>query len=232
MSTRLITMLTYNDETVKDAFEVFEECADLPCEFWGFKDIGLSTDRMRLLVEKMKDSDKTTFLEVVSLTEQECIDGAKVALDCGFDYLMGTVFYPSVFEFLKDKTIKFMPFCGKVSGHPSILDGSVQETIDEAKKMEALGVDGFDLLAYRYIGDAEELTRQLIANINVPLVMAGSIDSFERLSKVKELNPWAFTIGSAFFDKKFVKDAPFKEQLASVLAYIGQEELTLEGKER
>ena len=56
MSTKLITMLTYNDETVKDAIEVFERCADLPCEFWGFKDIGLPVDQMVQLVEKMKDN--------------------------------------------------------------------------------------------------------------------------------------------------------------------------------
>ena len=220
MSTKLITMLTYNDETVKDAIEVFERCADLPCEFWGFKDIGLPVDQMVQLVEKMKDNGKATFLEVVSLAEQECLDGSKIALDCGFDYLMGTVFYPSVFEFLKDKPIKFLPFCGKVSGHPSILEGSIQEAIDGAKKMEALGVDGFDLLAYRYVGNAEELAKQLIDNINVPVVMAGSIESFERLDKVKQLNPWAFTIGSAFFDKKFIEGALFKEQIASVLAYL------------
>ncbi len=220
MSTKLITMLTYNDETVKDAMEVFEQCADLACEFWGFKDIGLPVAKMKHLVEKMKDNGKTTFLEVVSLTEKECLNGAKIALDCDFDYLMGTIFYPSVFKFLKDKPIKFLPFCGKVNGHPSILDGSIREIVNGAKEMESLGVDGFDLLAYRYVGDAEGLAKQLIGSINVPVVMAGSIDSFERLDKVKKLNPWAFTIGSAFFDKKFVQGASFKEQMASVLAYL------------
>jgi hypothetical protein len=173
---------------------------------------------MRQLVKMMKDSGKTTFLEVVSLTEQECLNGAKVASDCGFDYLMGTVFYPSVFEYLKAKPIKFLPFCGEVTGHPSVLQGSIQDAVDGARRMESLGVDGFDLLAYRYVG--EELTRQLLASINVSLVMAGSIDSFDRLDRVKELNPWAFTIGSAFFDKKFVAGASFKEQVASVLAYL------------
>lgn len=222
MSTKLITMLTYNDETVKDAMDVFDRCADLPCEFWGFKEIGLPIDQMGKLVRKMKDNKKTTFLEVVSLTEQECLDGAKVALDCGFDYLMGTVFYPSVLKLLKGKSIKFLPFCGTVVGHPSILKGSIQEIVDGAKEIEKLGVDGFDLLAYRYVGDAEELAKQIIDNLNVPVVMAGSIDSFKRLGKVKELNPWAFTIGGAFFDKKFVKGAPFRNQMESVLAYLAE----------
>jgi hypothetical protein len=222
MTTKLITMLTYNDETVKNAIEIFEQCADLPCEFWGFKDIGLPIDQMGKVVKKMKDNKKTTFLEVVSLTEQECLNGAKVALDCGFDYLMGTVFHPSVLAFLKNKPIKFLPFCGQVVGHPSILKGSIREIVDGAKAMEKLGVNGFDLLAYRYVGDAEELAKQVIDNLNVPVVMAGSIDSFERLQKVIELNPWAFTIGSAFFDNKFIEKASFKAQIKSVLDYLAQ----------
>lgn len=37
MAPKLITMLTYNDETVDDALSIFRECAGLLCDFWGFK---------------------------------------------------------------------------------------------------------------------------------------------------------------------------------------------------
>lgn len=222
MKPKLITMLTYNDETVKNAFEVFAQCADLPCELWGFKDVGLPKDQMKALVRHMKSSGKTTFLEVVSLSEQECMDGARLAVECGFDYLMGTVFYDSVFGFMKGQPIKFFPFCGKVHGHPSILDGTVQEIVADGRRMAALGVDGFDLLAYRYTGDAEAMTAEFLRQVKVPLVMAGSIDGFSRLDAVKGLNPWAFTIGSAFFDKKFVPGGSFREQMAAVLDYLGR----------
>jgi hypothetical protein len=220
MAPKLITMLTYNDETVKNAMEVFNQCADLPCEFWGFKDIGLPVDQMKKLVNRMKEAGKTTFLEIVSLTEHECLAGAKVAVDCKFDYLMGTVFYNAVFEFLKDKPIKFLPFCGKVSGHPSIVEGTIEEAIEDGKKMEKIGVDGFDLLAYRYVGEPEQLAKEFIDAINLPVVVAGSINSFSRLDKVKELTPWAFTIGSAFFESKFVPDGSFGKQIETVLAYL------------
>ena len=220
MAPRLITMLTYNDETVKDALEVFNRCADLPCEFWGFKDVGLPVDQMKQLVDRMKESGKTTFLEIVSLTEHECLAGAKVAVDCKFDYLMGTVFYNAVFEFLKDKPIKFLPFCGKVSGHPSIVEGSIEEAIEDGKKMEKIGVDGFDLLAYRYVGDGEQLAREFIQAIELPVVIAGSIGSFARLDTIKELDPWAFTIGSAFFAQKFVPEGSFDKQMEAVLDYL------------
>jgi len=220
MAPKLITMLTYNDETVKNALEVFNQCAELPCDFWGFKDIGLPLDQMKQLVNRMKEAGKTTFLEIVSLKEHECLAGAKVAVDCEFDYLMGTVFYNSVFEYLKDKPIKFLPFCGKVSGHPSIVEGTIEEAIDDGKKMEKIGVDGFDLLAYRYVGDAEQLAREFIQAIDSPVVIAGSIDSFARLDKIKELDPWAFTIGSAFFAQKFVPEGSFDKQMEAVLDYL------------
>ena len=41
MAPKLITMLTCNDETVNNALSIFRECADLDCDFWGFK-TGLS----------------------------------------------------------------------------------------------------------------------------------------------------------------------------------------------
>ena len=48
---------------------------------------------------------------------------------------------------------------------------------------------GLDILAYRYTGDPEELAQKFIEEINLPVIIAGSINSFERLEKVKELNP-------------------------------------------
>jgi hypothetical protein len=222
MNPALITMLTHHDETVRDAFEVFDLCADLPAEHWGFKDVGLAQAEMKRLVQRMKSRGKTTFLEVVTLTEAECLDGAKLALECGFDYLMGTVFYPSVLSLMEGKTTRFFPFVGKVSGHPSILEGTIPEIVNAGARMQAMGVAGFDLLAYRYTGDAEALAAAFVAGVGVPVVMAGSVDSFARLDALKRIRPWAFTIGSAFFEKKFVPGGSFRDQVVKVLAYMGR----------
>jgi len=220
MTPRLITMLTHHDETVRDAFAVFNECADLPAPFWGFKDVGLPKEKMKKLVRLMKEKGKTTFLEVVSLSEPECLDGAQLALECGFDYLMGTVFYDSVFRLMKENPIHFFPFCGKVSGHPSILEGEIPEIVASGRRMVTRGVHGFDLLAYRYAGDAEKLAAAFIRGVEVPVVLAGSVDSFARLDAVKRLAPWAFTIGSAFFERKFRPEGGFRDQVATVLDYL------------
>lgn len=220
MKQKMIIMLTYNDKTVSNALEVFDQCKELPVDCWGFKNIGLPVEKMKKLVMNMKEAKKTTFLEVVTYNEKSCLDAAKFALECQFDYFTGSLYFESVHNLLKDKPIKYFPFCGKVSGSPSILQGSIQEIVDDAKLMEEKGVDGFDLLAYRHVEDAEKLAQQFIEATKSPVVLAGSIDSFDRLDKVKQFDPWGFTIGSAFFDKKFVKGGSFKEQIVKVLSYI------------
>jgi len=104
INSKIVVMLTNNDKTVKDAIGVFDSSKDLPVQFWGFKNIGLPVEQMKQLVKNMKDAEKTTFLEVVSYTEDECMKAAKLAVECNFDYLMGTLFYDSVFSFFKRST--------------------------------------------------------------------------------------------------------------------------------
>jgi hypothetical protein len=50
------------DVTVKDAFDVFESCKDLPVRHWGFKNVGLPKDEMKRVVRAMKDAGKTPYL--------------------------------------------------------------------------------------------------------------------------------------------------------------------------
>ena len=220
MNIKMIVMLTNHDKTTEDAIELFENCKNIPVEHWGFKNVGLPVDQMKRLVRNMKNANKKTFLEVVSYTEKECIEATELAIECEFDYLMGTMFYQSVYDLLKDKPIKYMPFCGKISGSPSVLEGSINDIIAHAKSIEEKNVYGLDLLAYRYTGDPLKLAKKFIEEIKLPVIIAGSINSFEKLEKVKKLNPWGFTIGSAFFNKKFVKGGSFKEQIERIVKYL------------
>jgi hypothetical protein len=175
---------------------------------------------MKQLVKAMKQAGKTTFLEVVSLSEEEGLAGAKLAVEAGFDILMGTVFFDSIMAFLKDKPIKYYPFPGHVYNHPSILDGRVDQIVEHARLLESKGVQGLDLLSYRYVGDAAALLRAVVAATNVPIVSAGSIESFKRLAEVRDSGAWGFTIGSALFDKKFVPEGSFKENILAVCEWL------------
>ena len=221
MRPELIVMLTHHDKTVENAIEVFDECKDLPVKCWGFKDVGLPKDDMLILINKMKEAQKTTFLEVVTYTEAECMAGAETAVAYGFDYLMGTIYYSSVHEFLKKQGIVYFPFCGKVSGSPSVLEGSFEEIIGEAKEMIAKGITGFDLLAYRH-KQGEQLAYKFTKEIGVPVVIAGSINSYQRLDIMKSIDPWAFTMGSALFDKDFDHDASLRKNLELVVEYMNK----------
>lgn len=219
----LIVMLTHHDKTVSDALDLFQRTREYPITHWGFKDVGLSPREMTALAGTMKDAGKTTFLEVVSLSEEEGLQGARLAVDSGFDILMGTVFYPSIYEYLKDKSIQYYPFPGHVHSHPSILDGTIEDIVAHARQLERHGVHGLDLLTYRFNGEAAQLLEQVVNSTNIPIVSAGSIASYDRIQEVWEAGAWGFTIGSAFFEKKFVPDGSFEQNLLAVCDWLREQ---------
>ena len=172
----LIVMLTHNDVTVKDAYDIFESCKDIDSvQHWGFKNVGLPKDEMKRIVQAMKKAGKTTYLEVVTYDEASCLEAAKTCIDCGFDTLMGTVYYESVHKYLNEHNMTYSPFVGKVSGSPSILEGTNEEIIQNAKDLIAKGITAFDILAYRHVIDGEKLARDLCAAIDAQVAVEGSI---------------------------------------------------------
>ena len=214
----LIVMLTHNDVTVPNALEVFTSCRDLPVKYWGFKDHGLEPAAMKQLVDVMKANGKTTFLEVVSYTEEECMRGARLGVECGFDYLLGTLYFDNVYEYVKKTDLKYCPFVGKVSQTPSILEGTVEEMLAQEAAFADKGIYGTDILGYRYTGEnVDEFCAAFVKGAKLPVCLAGSIGSEERIEKVKKMNPWTFTMGSALFAKNFVKNGTFRENLEYVI---------------
>lgn len=218
MQAKIIIMLTHNDQTVSNALEIFEQCKHLPIDFWGFKDVGLPRNKMLELHTAMKDAGKKTFLEVVTYTEEQCLAGAKIAVESGFDYLMGTLMYPSVWAYLKDKPIRYYPFVGGVSGSPSILEGDARSMVEQADAFAAQGIPGVDLLAYRATEvDPEALAREFVKKAKLQVVVAGSIGSPGRIATMSEINPFGFTMGSALFTGNFVQGGSFLENLEKVI---------------
>ncbi|MBQ7705902.1 MAG: hypothetical protein IJT73_10865 [Selenomonadaceae bacterium] len=214
----LIVMLTHHDRTVSNAYEIFSQCKDTSAKFWGFKEDGLPFDEMKKLFAFMKDCGKVTALEVVAYTEKECIEGAKMAVNCGVNILMGTTFFDSVNEICRENNLKYLPFVGKVTERPSILNGTLEEMVDEAREYISKGVYGINLLGYRYTGDATALNESFVAQVNAPVCLAGSVNSYQRLDEIKKAAAWTFTIGGAFFENKF--GGTFAEQINKVCDYI------------
>ena len=213
---KLVVMLTHHDYTVTDARAVFEQCRDTRAAYWGMKEEPLPRDEMKALYARMKALGKTTVLEVVAYTEAECLAGAELAADCGCDILMGTTYSDRVNAFCREHRIRYMPFVGEVAERPSVLRGSIEGMIEEAKAYLEKGVYGIDLLAYRWEGDPSELIRQFVRRVDAPVCIAGSVDRESRLEELRNAGPWGFTIGGAFFDGRFGNTMP--EQIETVIS--------------
>jgi len=215
-----IFFLTYNDVTVYNAIEVFEKIKDTGIRYVGFKDVGLPREKLIELHMRMKKEGMTTFLEVVTATEEDNLRSARMGIELGVDNLIGGTYVRQMLPLLQDTNIKYFPYIGKVVGHPCLLRGTIEEIVKDAKMVENLGADGIDLLAYRYDGDPEQLIKSIQRAVKIPLIIAGSINSLERMRKMAELDVWAFTIGSAIFDKKFVPSGTLSDQIMAVLKEI------------
>lgn len=224
MKPELIVMLTKNDRTVENARQIFDACRNSKAMLWGAKEEGLPPDQLKALYAAFRECGKTSFLEVVAYEEAQCLAGAKLAAQCGCDVLLGTLFYDSVNDFCQDQGLKYMPFVGKVSGRPSILEGSVEEMLGQVREYTRKGVYGVDLLGYRYQGDPLQLSKDLVEQAQTRVCLAGSIDSYRRLDQVLQIAPKYFTIGGAFFDHKF--GPSFPEEINRVCNYIAQHQLT------
>jgi len=216
-----IFMLTHHDVTVPNALDLFGKVSKTGLRCAGCKDIGLELPKLRLLFSNMKAAGVKSFLEVVTMKEEEHFRGVDIALDIGAAYLIGGMpgYTEKTIRYLKPKRNppKFFPYIGQIVGHPCLLRGSVEEIVEDAKRTQKLGADGINLLAYRYDGDVRELIKQVGAAIQIPLIVAGNVDSFERIRELKALGVWAFTIGGAIMEKKFPAAGDETEQIKAVL---------------
>jgi NAD(P)H-dependent flavin oxidoreductase YrpB (nitropropane dioxygenase family) len=113
--------------------------------------------------------------------------------------------------------VRFCPYIGTIVGHPCLLRGAIEDIAADARRAEALGVDGINLLAYRYDGDVDQLVAAVVGATSLPIIAAGSVDSAERIQALGERGVWAFTIGTAALDGKLVPGAPLADQLRYIL---------------
>jgi len=199
-----IFMLTNQDRTVADAAERLKDVLAAGIMHVGFKDIGLPFDELLLIASAIKAAGATLYLEVVSLDEESERRSAQAAVDLGVDILMGGTRPNVVLPVIAGKNIRYYPFPGKIVGHPSKLEGTIETIMDSARQLTAIeGVSGLDLLAYRFDGDVEALITRVCEDIGKPVVVAGSIDSPQRMAAVVRSGAAGFTIGTAAFNGAF-----------------------------
>lgn len=216
-----VLMLTKDDRTVPNALTVYEQVRDTALTYVGFKDIGLPVDEMKALASQIHADKRRVMLEVVSTTREAELRSIRSAIEIEVDYLLGGRHVSDALPLLSGRSIRYFPFCGNTSGHPTRLEGTVEEIVDDARRLAAIsGVHGLDLLSYRFDGDVEELTRRVVRAVPIPVLAAGSIDRPERVRAVCEADVWGFTIGSALFEGKFAKNL-LEQQIRMLTEMLG-----------
>jgi hypothetical protein len=216
-----IFMLTRDDKTVSDARAIYESISDTGVTHVGCKDLGLPRDELKALIDDIRSNGHTSYLEVVSETEEATLESARVAADIGPDYLIGGTLIQPVQEILEGTAIRFFPYVGQIVDHPCLLRGTIEDITIDTRAAAVLGVDGINLLAYRYDGDVDELVESVVQVTTLPVIAAGSVDSVERIAALSERGIWGFTVGTAALDGKFAPGRPLAAQLEAILSAAG-----------
>jgi 4-hydroxythreonine-4-phosphate dehydrogenase len=218
MALDFIFMLTRADRTIPEAQERLPEALAAGVRHIGFKDVGLPPAALQGLARAIRAGGARSYLEVVSLDEASELASARLALELGVDTLMGGVHAGAVGAAIEGKGLSYLPYPGDVAGHPCELRGAADAILASAGALAAdPRVHGLNLLAYRYSGDVPALIAQAArAARGKPLVVAGSIDSAERIAAVGAAGASAFTVGTAALEGRF----PAPVDLGSQLAYI------------
>ncbi len=213
-----IFMLTRHDQTILDCLETFDSIRSLGVRHVGFKDVGVPMATLMALNKAIKNSGATSYMEVVSETADDCLRSARNAVEIGVDRLLGGTEIEPTLRVLAGTDIEYMPFPGRPEGHPTRLGGTPAEVEEHCRRFAGLGCAGVDLLAFRAT-EAEplDLVRAARKGMDGYLVVAGSIDSPERIRAVAEAGADGFTIGTAALEGAF---SPRKGSLASQLGDI------------
>ena len=215
-----IFMLTRQDQTVEDCLDVFEAIRGVGLTHVGFKDVGVEYATLDKLHGAIKESGATSYMEVVSTTPEAVLNSARIARRLGVDRLMGGTDVAGVMHIIGGTATTYYPFPGRPIGHPTRLGGTSEEVEAQCAKFLEQGCAGVDLLAYRATeADPLDLIRAARRGLGRKglLIVAGSIDSPDRIRAVAEAGADAFTIGSAAFDGSF---SPRKGLLANQLRDI------------
>ncbi|HWA45137.1 MAG TPA: HisA/HisF-related TIM barrel protein [Hypericibacter adhaerens] len=199
-----IFMLTRDDQTIEDCVELYDTIRALPLKHVGFKDVGVAPEVLKRLHGKLKQDGRTTYMEVVSTSEESCLRSVRIGAELGVDCLLGGTQIDLILPLLKGSRTGYYPFPGIPVGHPTKLGGSPQRVAADTKNAVAKGCAGVDLLAYRATeADPLDLIRAARGATERPVIVAGSINSPQRIRDIAAAGADLFTIGTAALDGSF-----------------------------
>jgi hypothetical protein len=225
-----VFMLTRDDATVANALALVEIVRPLGLRHIGFKDVGADASMLQSLTTAIREAGASPWMEVVSTTREAELRAVELGRNLGVDRLLGGVHVDEALRILEGSAILYLPFAGAPSGHPTRLGGTALEVESQCRAFAAKGCAGVDILAYRAT-DAEPLglvaaCRRGLLDSGV-VVVAGSVNSPERVAAVRAAGADAFTIGTAAIEASYAPNAgPLAAQLGAVLADCGRPHLS------
>ncbi len=214
-----IFMLTHSDSTVPNALEVLDELRGTELRYVGFKDVGASAEQLKGITEAAHEQGLEVMLEVVSTSAEEERLSLEAAREVGVDWVLGGTNPEMGTEILDGAEVRYCPFPGRVVGHPSVLEGKIEDiAADTARLTSTPGIDGVDLLAYRHAtADVNALVRAVVAASEGPVIAAGSVVGLEQVELLARAGAWGFTIGSAIFENRLPGAPGVSGQVEAVL---------------
>jgi len=200
-----IFMLTRDDRTVANCLALVDDVAPMGLRHVGFKDVGVPVETLRELHARIKAMGAISYMEVVSTSRAACLRSAKVAAEIGVDCLLGGTDVDDVQAILAGSAIQYYPFAGFPEGHPTRLRGTPDDVAHHCRTYLGKACAGVDLLAYRATeADPLDLVRAARAALGESwLIVAGSVNSPQRVAALAAAGANAFTIGTAVLDYSF-----------------------------
>ena len=198
-----IFMLTRNDRTVAGAAEYLETALEAGVRHIGFKDIGQPVEELARLNQRIKAAGASSYLEVVSQDLDSELTSVRVALDLGVDYLRAARTWTRCCRCCR-LAHPLLPASGRglrPSQHPGRHAGGDRRQRPPHRR--AAGRARLDLLAYRASVDVPMLMAEVCRQADVPVIMAGSIDTTARIQIVRDAGAAGFTVGTAALDERF-----------------------------
>jgi hypothetical protein len=214
-----VFMLTHDDATVPNALDVLEDLLDSGLRYIGFKDIGATPPTLKEIAARAHEAGMEVMLEIVSTSAQDEVRSIHAAIEVGVDWVLGGTNPDHGVEILRGTGLRYCPFPGTVVGHPSVLEGTIDEIAAHARRLSEMeGVHGLDLLAYRHeTVDPVALTRAVVESMDGPVIVAGSIVTPAQIADVDGAGAWGFTIGGAIFEGRLPGGDSVAGQVAAVL---------------
>ncbi|MCL4767244.1 MAG: 4-hydroxythreonine-4-phosphate dehydrogenase [Hyphomicrobiaceae bacterium] len=215
-----IFMLTRRDRTVEDSLDLLDLIRPLRLRHIGFKDVGVPPQVLARLAEAIRATDATSYMEVVSTSPGDCLRSARIARELGVDRLLGGTQVDEILDILSGSRTSYFPFPGRPTGHPTQLAGTPAEVEAQCRSFVEKGCPGADLLAYRATeADALDLVAASRRGLGLQgyLIVAGSVNTADRIRALEAAGADAFTIGSAVFDGSF---SPSKGSILSQLSDV------------